>query len=375
MGRPAAISVARESAQLEAVAATGATPASQSVFAGVPALVIAADGAVKFSNALSAVFVDRGELKPAVAMHVANALAEGRVQLARVTLTEDGQSRRFDLTLMPSIDGEVVIVAKETSFEANLVAALTASRELFRDLAACNVDFAFETDECGVFSWVSPHGLLGYSPGEMHGARPESLFGSVAGVEYFAATERVDNLEVWLHAKDGSTHCLVVNALSIVGAGNVRRATRGVARDVTDLRAHERKEWRAKRRDDLAATIVEAMRGEIDPSRMLNTAAAALKTATKADAVSIVCNAAKLNAHAGAAVEDTMLKLQANAIYHGSYNGAITLLRRQGSDAFGEEERQLLAAVMPQLGVAIALGETLTERRTPAPERLEVPSC
>ncbi len=375
MGRQAAISVARESPEGATASTRDGTPVSQAAFAGLPALVVAHDGALKFSTAHAAPLIENGALKAAVAQHVAVARAEGRAQLARVTLPDDGNSRRFDLTLMPSVNGEVLILAKETSFEANLISALTISRELFRDLAACNVDFAFETDESGAFSWVSPRGLLGYTAGELQGARPENLFGTVAGVESFTASERVDDLEVWLHAKEGATHCLVVSALAVPGANNLRRATRGVARDVTALRTHERQAWRTKRRDDLAGAIVEAMRAEIDPSRMLNIAAAALKSATKADAVSIACSASKLNAQAGAVDSAAPLRLHANAIYHGAYNGTITLLRREGRDAFGDDERQLLAAVMPQLGVAIALGETLIERSTIAHSRTEVLSC
>ena len=92
-----------------------------------------------------------------------------------------------------------------------------------------------------------------------------------------------------------------------------------------------------------------------------------------ADAVSIACNTVTLGAEAGAITDDLTLKLHANAIYHGSYNGTITLLRREGRDPFGDDERQLLTAVMPQLGVAIALGEILVERALRAGS--EVASC
>ncbi len=375
MGRQAAISVTRESPQGEGDTRSHGTPVSQSAFAGLPALVLAGDDTLKFCTAHAAALVEDGRLKAAVHTQVAIARADGRARLARVTFSGFEGQRHFDLTLIPSVDGEVLIVAKEASFEANLIAALTTSRELFRDLAACNAEFAFETDENGVFSWVSPRGLLGHAAAELQGARPQEIFGEVAGVESFTASEKVEDLEVWLHAKDGSTHCLVVSTLAVSGAGNVRRATRGVARDVTALRDHERRAWRSKRRDDLAGAIVEAMRAEIDPSRMLSITAAALKAATKADAVSIVSATGKVSAHAGAAAGAAFLALHANAIYHGTYNATITLLRREGRDPFGDDERQLLAAVMPQLGVAVALGETLIERSTIAPSRSEVPSC
>jgi PAS domain S-box-containing protein len=362
MGSSAAKSVALEATESGPVARAVGTPVSQSAFAGLPALVVTADGSLKFSTAQAAALIDADGLKPVVRQHIASTRANGCAQLVRIAFNEQSEAHRFDLTLVPSVNGDVLVIARESSFEANLITALTNSRELFRDLAACNVDFAFETDHTGAFSWVSPRGVLGYSATELHGAHPTTIFGEVAGVETFTASDRVEDIEIWLHAKDGKTHSLIINAIAVTGAQGARRATRGVARDVTALRTHERQAWRIKRRDDLAATIIEAMRAEIDPNRMLNVTAAALRKATKSDAVSIVGHKGGLSAEAGAAEITTTLKLQANAIYHGSYNGTITLLRHEGRDAFGDDERQLLAAVMPQLGVAIALGETLIER-------------
>jgi len=373
MARMAAKPVVRDLSESLADARPAGMPVAQSAFAGLPALVLSHDGTLKFSTPQSAALLDGTMPKAIILEHAAAAVAEGRAQLARIVLAEDGGNRRFDLTLMPSVDGDVVILANETSFEANLITALTNSRELFRDLAACNVDFAFETDDSGAFSWVSPQGALGYGANELHGVKPEVLFGDVAGVESFTAAHRVEDLEIWLHAKDGKTHSLVVNAVAVPGTQGARRATRGVARDVTALRTHERQAWRIKRRDDLAATIIEAMRAEVDPRRMLGVTATALKSATKADAVSITSQSGKLSAAAGVLGDHMTLKLQANAIYHGGYNGTITLLRAEGRDAFGDDERQLLAAVMPQLGVAIALGEILVERAVH--NSTEVASC
>jgi hypothetical protein len=365
MGLPAAKIAAPADAVETAPARGEGLPVAQAAIAGLPALVVAPDGTPKFATPLANVFKDGDRLKPIIRQHVAATLDGGIAQIVRVDIEEEGERRRFDLTLMPSVDGEVLIIARESSFEANLISALTTSRELFRDLAACNVDFAFETDEAGVFSWVSPRGALGFTAAELNGAHPVTIFGQISGVELFAAAAPVDSTELWLHGKDGTRHCLVINAVPVMGAHGSRQATRGVARDVTVLRTHERQAWRIKRRDDLAGAIVEAMRAEIAPQRMLNVTATALRKATKADTVSIVCRKGGLRADAGSEPAKAALKLHANAIYHGAYNGTITLFRDEGRDPFGDEERQLLAAVMPQLGVAIALGESMLERNEP----------
>ena len=127
MGRPASISIARESPVAQGASVHNGMPMSQAALTGLPALVVARDGALKFSTPQAALLTENGALKPVLAQHVAMALAEGRAQLVRVTLPEDAGTRRFDLTLMPSVSGEVLILAKETSIEANLVSALTKS--------------------------------------------------------------------------------------------------------------------------------------------------------------------------------------------------------------------------------------------------------
>jgi len=256
MGRPAAISAARDEAAELAVSREHGTPVAQGAMAGLPALVVAADGSLKFSTAQSSALKDGAELKPAIRQHVLATRESGQAQLVRVAVDDQGEPRRFDLTLMPSVNGEVLVLARETSFEANLITALTQSRELFRDLAACNVDFAFETDASGIFSWVSPRGALGYSAGELHGSHPTSVFGEVAGAELFAAPERVEDTEIWLRGKDGKPHCLILNAVAVPGANGARKATRGVARDVTQLRTHEKQAWRVKRREEGTAGTI-----------------------------------------------------------------------------------------------------------------------
>ena len=98
MGRPAAISVARESSQGEGDTRSHGTPVSQSAFAGLPALVVAGDDCLKFCTAHAAALVEDGRLKAAIRAQVAIARADGRARLARVTFSDRESKRHFDLT-------------------------------------------------------------------------------------------------------------------------------------------------------------------------------------------------------------------------------------------------------------------------------------
>lgn len=354
MVRHASNSAVRQAADRPSLDAT-----TQAEHAGVPALAATADGEILFANQMAAALTQDGELKPVVKALIVDTAASRRPQLVRLTLPGADGPQRFDVTLLPEEGGGVLLLARDSSIEANLISALTESRELFRDLALCSADFAFETDATGVFSWVSPRGMLGWSAGDLHGSRPTDVFGSMQGVDCFNTKEPLSDAEIWIKTKDGKSHCFIVNALPAKDHKGVWRGTRGIARDVTVLRQQERDMARFRRREALASRIIEAMRAEIDPVRMLDTAARALRDATQACSVSIRCVGSNTATVAGTPMENPAHRLDARTLYRGDYNGTIGLTRGPDGERFGEEERLLLGAVVPQIGVAIALCETL----------------
>src|SRR5690349_2179269 len=81
MGRPAAISAAREETVDQTVARELGTPVAQSAIAGLPALVVAPDGKLKFCTSQSAPLRDGESLKPIIRQHVAGTLESGTAQL------------------------------------------------------------------------------------------------------------------------------------------------------------------------------------------------------------------------------------------------------------------------------------------------------
>src|SRR5690242_17833827 len=117
MGRPAAKSAAHDETVEGHVVREPGTPVAQGAMAGLPALVVSADGTLKFSTAQSSALRDGAELKPVIRQHVLATRESGQAQLVRVALDDQGEPRRFDLTLMPSVNGEVLVLARETSFE------------------------------------------------------------------------------------------------------------------------------------------------------------------------------------------------------------------------------------------------------------------
>ena len=331
--------------------------------ASAPALVARGDGTLLAANAFADFLVEPQGLVPSLKALVADTLRADKTQVARVVLQDKdagGQIRQFDLTLMPLPGGTVLAVAREATLEANLVGALSASRALFRDLALCASDFAFETDAAGYFTWVSPRGALGFSAAELHGSHPCAVFGACEGIEKFSAQQTVQGDEICCVAKSGDESRIVLTVMPVIGADGHVRGTRGSARDVTGLRQHERNAEIGRRREALIGAIVAAVRGQIEPRRMMLAAADALLSATESQGVTIKPSRIEASARIGAAAAGARHEISATTSYQGRTNGTLVVTRNGEGPAYGAEEQALIEAVVPHLGIAIALVESLS---------------
>lgn len=323
----------------------------------------------------------------------------GRPQAGRASIAaEAGASagpRIFNVTVLPCERAgrgphPVLVLATESTHEWNLTEALVASRDFFRDLVACSADFAWETDATGAFVYVSPRGAIGYSASELNGRPAHSLIDTAHDVGVgrdsaqlpFLASEPVENVEVWLRGADGGAHCFLISALPVHDAGGRWRGARGVGRDVTGLRLHERELERAHARERASRAIVDAMLSEREPSTMLAAAARALSWATHANRAWILCREPSGTFEVGAAyaasVQDTAGDLPepiAEALARASkrleqsfegwrylgaptrlqeaVTGAICIARPEGSPPFDQESRALVDLVARHTAVAI----------------------
>ncbi len=331
--------------------------------ASAPALFVRGNGALLAANAGAEMLLEEGALTVPLRALIADTCLIDRSQVARLTRHGDeaGSSpRSFDLTLMPVPRANVLVVAREVTLEANLISALTTSRELFRDLAFCSTDFAFETDAMGFFAWVSPGGALGYSAAELHGALPRNAFNGAEGVEIFSSRQPVKDDEIRLTAKSGAEASISLTVVPVIDAHGKWCGARGVARDLTALRFHEREAAHVKRREELIGATVGAMRGQIEPRRMMMAAADALLAATESHCVTIRPKSLDLFARVGRPAIGNANELSAATSYQGRANGSVLLAREAGRPAYGAEEQALLDAVVPHLGIAIALAESLS---------------
>jgi len=225
----------------------------------------------------------------------------GRVNLPR---DDDpaGGPRSFDVAVLPCLPTEgqarpVLLIGFETTLEQNLRKALISSRDLFRELVRCSADFAWETDENGVFDFVGGRGAMGYSADALHGRPSSSLIDVGRSPAYanedqrtpFTATERIEDVEIWLRGAGGEAHCYLISAVPMRNPDGQWKGARGVGRDVTTLRLHEEELARARAREDLSRAVLDAMLSENNFNNMLGAAARALALTTKSDRSWVLC--------------------------------------------------------------------------------------
>ena len=261
----------------------------------------------------------------------------------------------------------------------NLRKALVESRQRYKDLVEISSDFAWETDALARFSFVSSRGGLGWRPVDLVGRDVASFLDDPARCVIFATRSPISGQEIWFRRSDGDVACLTVAAKPLHDMAGDWIGARGVCRDITELRRHERDLAEARLHDNLMSRIVRTMRDELDPAAALSaaisatclavgaTGGAVLRNSASAETDLAVCWGEAAPAHALDATQDglqdavssSLISDELNVIGHAAQfrqerQGAIVLWKPEDRGAFNDDDVALLADVADYLGVALA---------------------
>tara|TARA_R110000787_G_scaffold193925_5_gene305497 strand:+ start:1055 stop:2797 length:1743 start_codon:yes stop_codon:yes gene_type:complete len=250
-----------------------------------PAAYLRYDGAVIVANGAAARLAEVLGLETGHALHpdLGSAIRAGVAMTVAVTVddlsSDGGDAKRvtFDFTVLPIVPGETaLILGRDTALEFAFRGALSESRQRYKEIVEICGDFCWETDRDGCFVFVSPSGMLGYSPEDLIG-RPATEFidplSAEAGLSPFKIVEPVAMVDVWMRRADGRLACLETSARPIFNADGSRGGARGVCRDVSAERDRETALARSQERERLIAHIMRAIRDEFEPAKMLEIAA------------------------------------------------------------------------------------------------------
>jgi len=357
-----------------------------------PAAHLDAHGAIVHANPAAAVLVEELTARAGadgLAAFVASARDMGQARTDTIVIARNQATLTFDLWALPAPDPSrgALLFARDVSLAANLRQALTESRQRFKDLVEISSDFAWETDSEGIFTFVSPKGALGWTASQLIGQTAASFVDdqdSATANLPFTTRTLVDQAELWLRRADGTPACVAISALPLIGANGRWRGVRGVWRDVTEGHARDAALAEAQNRERLVGYIARTIRDELEPDAMLGAAAAAAARVLGAAGCRIwgcdpggeLAVAAEFG---GAPPEpaEALLKSHAKALQaaadgegaradeveNGALLGAVTRFRRQingaiglwrdaGAPGWSESDRDIVAKIADQIGIA-----------------------
>lgn len=347
-----------------------------------PAFTIAADGRVLACNAAGRKLADGFGAGLA---GLARRAVDSR-NVAAETLTEKSADNAcvVEAIAMPLAGGAgALVLGRDLTLDHQIRAALSESRQRFKDLVEIGSDFAWETDAGGKFTYVSPKGALGYAAKVLIDQPTRAyVLAEDAGTfaQPFAAREIVNDAEIWFRRADGAPARLRVAALPLFDADGIWRGARGVCRDISREHAREAALAQASARERLLAFILRTVRDEADPRRLLSAAAEATARALDAGGAVIFrrdmdgeLGAAAafggvvppplrarllgvLDAEGGSEIVEGELALHRGlgvvTRYRGVANGAILIIRAESEGPWAPHEQVLLAEVAVQIGIA-----------------------
>lgn len=257
----------------------------EALFAGYPGAVVVVDrdgrpvAVNKAGKGLAATLEERRSVD--LTSLISKAMRTGVAEEGMLELGDADSANSVAFSAVPlrngnSKDGRVVLIGRDISLQENLLRALVESRKRHKDLVECSSDFGWETDRDGVFAFVSPCGALGYEASELVGRTQRDLLAAEWPPPEnlpFESAEAVEDVELWLTRGDVGQACVVVSAIPRLNDTGQWIGARGVCRDITKSRESEIKLTAALNRERLLADIVQAIRDEVNPGALLETAA------------------------------------------------------------------------------------------------------
>jgi diguanylate cyclase (GGDEF)-like protein len=178
-----------------------------------------------------------------------------------------------------------------------LQGVLFDSRQRWRELVNLAADFAFETDEWGRFTLITPDPALHWAAGALVGQPSATLLaeGGDGAFNPFRVSAEVRHRQAWLKRGDGGLARLTFRASPIRDATGRITGARGVGTDMTELEGQAVELAGALRRAEVLDHILWRMGQEVATSAMMIATLDVLANAISADGLAVVIAATNLD--------------------------------------------------------------------------------
>ena len=211
------------------------------LLAGYPgtALLVRNDGAVLATNvkgiALEALL--REQPVPDLVNLIRESAAGSKITARTINIDGRHGVLVLHVCVVPQVaPDKLILLINDLTMERNLRAALTSSRQRYKDLVEISSDFYWEVDENEVFTFVPARGTLGYSASELVGRSPKEIVWEPHSYEVipFLVADPLDDREISLRHADGTRRNARIASRPIVSDDD--GSTLGVRGICTQLR-------------------------------------------------------------------------------------------------------------------------------------------
>ncbi len=252
-----------------------------------PALLVSETSGPLLQNARADVLVAALEDETAVLSGLIRHAVETTIpSFQKLTVAATAGTRQFDVYAVPlkpppgkesAPSPSVLLFGRESTLDNNLTKALVESRQMFKDIVGCSMDFAWETDEQGTFRYVSPRGAFGYKAHELTGRRAADLLTEIASVDNpFAVRQRIEEMPVIIVGADGSQINARISATPVLDQQGNWLGARGLCRDMDDFDRTERERGDAQTRLELQTRLTRLVKDTVTGEHLLASLADAI---------------------------------------------------------------------------------------------------
>ena len=151
----------------------------------------------------------------------------------------------------------------------------------YKDFAELSSDFSWETNEEGLFVFISGKNLLGYKKNNLLGKKAADFVCPSPDPPMsmpFSTEETLYDLEFFFRRADGSAATLITSAIPLCDKNRVWRGARGICHDVTSDRQRELELAAAQNRERILSYATRAIREPTNAIDSLNSVLEAITT-------------------------------------------------------------------------------------------------
>lgn len=187
-----------------------------------------------------------------------------------INITLSGDEHNLTGTVVPVDKKTAFIFFQKSSFEKKIHQALLESRQRYKDIVEISSDFAWEVGENGCFVFVSPKGALGWQADELIGQNPKEFIISEGKNDRnpFCSLTPLEEDEITFQKKNGNLCHLIVNSVPLLNERGEWIGTRGLCKDITHIKFHEKKIEKIRKRERIISQVIKTTNNKIVPYKM-----------------------------------------------------------------------------------------------------------